>query len=95
MNNYQNEGERDFMKEINDIILNNVNIIEKYEMKLKKDKPLYDIFSNYYREQKDKQKENSIIRQKCLALPLKRVEDIIVPTEQEMKAALNLIPLKK
>ena len=40
MNNYKNEGERDFMKEINDIILNNVNIIEKYEMKLKKDKPL-------------------------------------------------------
>lgn len=40
MNNYQNEGERDFMKEINDIILNNVNIIEKYEMKLKKDKPM-------------------------------------------------------
>ena len=40
MNNYLNEGERDFMKEINDIILNNVNIIEKYEMKLKKDKPL-------------------------------------------------------
>ena len=40
MNNYQNEGERDFMKEINDIILNNVNIIEKYERKLKKDKPM-------------------------------------------------------
>ena len=40
MSNTQNEGERVFMKEIYDIILNNTNIIEKYEMKIKKDKPL-------------------------------------------------------
>lgn len=79
------EDERKYMKMIYDIMNNNVNIVEKFEIKLKKDKN---------QEQKE-HKENLFLLQKFSTYPIKQSSDFHMPSDEEYKGALNLIPLKK
>lgn len=79
------EDERRYMKMIYEIINNNVNIVEQFEIKMKKDKN---------QEQKE-HKDNSFLIQQYSDYPIKQSSDFHMPSDEEYKGALNLIPLKK
>jgi hypothetical protein len=81
------EKQNQLEEEINDIIFNNVNIIEKYELKSKKEKAPKEINNNA-------PQENKILHlEKIKDYPLKDLKDIQMPTERELRAALNLMPI--